>query len=667
MATILRILGWTAEGLRCPDHEVNCCNADGDPFAVSLIQMPNGTGKTTTLSLLRAALSGAGAEGSWDSARVREYQKKGSTSQTGTFVLRLALNGKRLTVTMDFDFHAGRIEYRTTFGSGQESGFRPPLELRRFMSEDFVNFFVFDGELAENLLSKRHTDAENAVESLFQVHLLKRMAGKVAEYWDDKTRDVTAKDDRGYSRRKNLLDKWRNRLEALEGKKAALEASIKTTSGQLKRQKERYDQEIAKEEKRGQEIKAAEKAVEDLEDKVREDARKVLDEMRGPHALSAVFANEMYELKTGLDRVKLPESAAREFFEELAEEAECVCGREIDEHVSAVIRTKAKQYLGTEEVGLLSSMKTAIADVVGDSRERPATDLTRDIGGLSTLVDQLSNAKNELELLHQAAERSDPDVMKAKEEIESLRSTLADYQSDLEMFNGRDEKLQADRIKSTDPERVFSIQSVRDAVELLEEEFAQVTKTLDLREKRDTLRSILETAHRKSRTALAAEIRVEANEKISQLMPYNNIRIDEIDRCLNLRGQAGGSVGETLSVGYAFLSTLFNRAEQHQLPFVVDSPANPIDLDIRSKIGELVPKLTGQFIAFTISSEREKFLSSLKKASSHPILYMTLFRKGATPHEARAKGYASCVTTADGYMVVDEQFFNDFQLDAEEA
>lgn len=667
MATILRILGWTAEGLRCPDHEVNCCNANGDPFAVSLIQMPNGTGKTTTLSLLRAALSGAGAEGSWDSALVREYRKKGSTSQTGTFVLRLALNGKRLTITMDFDFHAGRIEYRTTFGSGQESGFRPPLELRRFMSEDFVNFFVFDGELAENLLSKRHTDAEKAVESLFQVHLLNRMAGKVAEYWDDKTRDVTAKDDRGYSRRKNLLDKWRSRLEALEGQKAALEASIKTTSGQLKRQKERYDQEIAKEEKRGQEIKAAEKAVEELEDKVREDARKVLDEMRGPHSLSTVFANEMYELKTGLDRVKLPESAAREFFEELAEEAECVCGREIDEHVSAVIRTKAKQYLGTEEVGLLSSMKTAIADVVGDSRERPATDLTRDIGGLSTLVDQLSNAKNELELLHQAAERSDPDVMKAKEEIESLRGTLADYQSDLEKFNGRDEKLQADRIKSTDPERVFSIQSVRDAVELLEEEFAQVTKTLDLREKRDTLRSILETAHRKSRMALAAEIRDEANEKISQLMPYNNIRIDEIDRCLNLRGQAGGSVGETLSVGYAFLSTLFNRAEQHQLPFVVDSPANPIDLDIRSKIGELVPKLTGQFIAFTISSEREKFLSSLKKASPHPILYMTLFRKGATPHEARAKGYASCVTTADGYMVMDEQFFNDFQLDAEEA
>ena len=140
MATVLRILGWTSEGLRCPDHEVNCCDSDGHPFAVSLIQMPNGTGKTTTLSLLRASLSGGGEDRSWDPARVREYRKKGSASATGMFTLRLTLNGRRLTVAMEFDFEAGRIGFRTTYGSGQESGFRPPLELRRFMSEGLREF-----------------------------------------------------------------------------------------------------------------------------------------------------------------------------------------------------------------------------------------------------------------------------------------------------------------------------------------------------------------------------------------------------------------------------------------------------------------------------------------------------------------------------------------------
>lgn len=667
MATILRILGWTAENLRCPDHAINCCDADGKPMPVSLIQMPNGTGKTTTLSLLRAALSGGGADGSWDAAFVRQYRKRSSLSKTGSFVLRLALNDKRLTISMDFDFDAGRLEYRTTYGSGQELGFRPPHELRRFMSHEFVNFFVFDGELADNLLNPKHTDAEVAVESLFQVHVLKRMAEKVSEYWDDQTRDVTAKDDRGFTRRKNLLDRWRARLQVLEQQKAELDNSVRSCEAKLLRQRNRYDQEIAKEEKRGREISSAEEILGGLEDRVRADSRKVLDAMRDPQAISAVFANEMFELKAGLDRVKLPESAAREFFEELAEESECVCGREIDEMVRVVIRTRAQHYLGSDDVALLNAMKSAIADAVGDSRDRPAAKLSKSISNLSSIVDEVTTAKNELDLLRQAAERSDPDVMKAKQEIQLLERELDDYKQQLEKYEGRDDQLHPDRIRNTDPERVFSIQSVRKAVGLLDDDFAEVTQTLALRAKRDALKAILESAYQKSRTALSAEIRDDANEKVAQLMPYNNIRVDKIDRCLILRDQAGGSVGETLSVGYAFLSTLFNRAEQHQLPFIVDSPANPIDFEIRSKIGELVPNLTGQFIAFMISSEREKFLSGIKKTNPEDIRYVTLFRKGATLHEAKAKVMKSCVETQDGCLLTDEQFFNDFQLDVEEA
>ena len=94
-------------------------------------------------------------------------------------------------------------------------------------------------------------------------------------------------------------------------------------------------------------------------------------------------------------------------------------------------------------------------------------------------------------------------------------------------------------------------------------------------------------------------------------MPYNNVQVGTIEKCIKLKGKTGGSVGEILSVGYAFLSTLFNNAENHRLAFVVDSSANPIDLEVRSKIGELLPKLTGQFIAFVISSEPKGFVDYL--------------------------------------------------------
>ena len=59
MPATMRILGWKAEGLRCPDHDIDFSADTNEINPVTLIQMPNGTGKTTTLNLLRAALSGS--------------------------------------------------------------------------------------------------------------------------------------------------------------------------------------------------------------------------------------------------------------------------------------------------------------------------------------------------------------------------------------------------------------------------------------------------------------------------------------------------------------------------------------------------------------------------------------------------------------------------------
>ena len=45
-----------------PDFKIDLMNGK-EPAKVSLIQMPNGTGKTTTLDMLKAALDGSA--GSW--------------------------------------------------------------------------------------------------------------------------------------------------------------------------------------------------------------------------------------------------------------------------------------------------------------------------------------------------------------------------------------------------------------------------------------------------------------------------------------------------------------------------------------------------------------------------------------------------------------------------
>ena len=394
--------------------------------------------------------------------------------------------------------------------------------------------------------------------------------------------------------------------------------------------------------------------------------RSVLDAMREPQALSSAFADDMLALKSGLDRVKLPESAAREWFEELSDEAECVCGRPIDEAIRTIIRDRAERYLGSDDVILLNRIKSDISEAVGTSTRQPAQALEDRIRELAEQSRKHQQADNDLTLLRREAEASDPAIATARNEKDRLEADRARMKSELEKFEDGQESIPLERLRSIDPDTVFSIEMAKKAKESLEDEVARRTKTLELKDKRDALVRILGQARDKAKLAIANAIRDETNNRIAGLMPNNSVRVDKIENALLLRDQAGGSAGENLSVGYAFLATLFNRGDHHQLPFVVDSPVVPIDGDIRPTIGSLVPRLTEQVVAFMISTERDSFLPSLERASNDDIQYITLFRRGVSHLEDRASAMSSGVEkTRDGCRVIGEAFFNDFQVESE--
>lgn len=201
----LRIVEWESRGLRNPDHKVVFGSGQNEINDISLIQMPNGTGKTTTLLLLRAALSGCAEE--WDRSTVRGFQKKGSSESEGFFRLTLLEGVERYTFQLRFDFDQGRVIYHTTKpGGGMDEGFLPPRKLVKFLQPGFVNFFVFDGELASQLLSKKHTDAQNAIENLFQLILFPAMESRVHLFWENASSNATSKHSRGLARKQNLCD-----------------------------------------------------------------------------------------------------------------------------------------------------------------------------------------------------------------------------------------------------------------------------------------------------------------------------------------------------------------------------------------------------------------------------------------------------------------------------
>lgn len=658
MNTSIKILGWEAEGLRCPDQKLNFEMHPDEPWPVTLIQMPNGTGKTTALNLLRGTLSGAFEDRTiWPKDKIRQLQKKDFDDDTGYFRVDLSVSGKRLTIVVDFDFGEGTVEYKTSFGSGQKVGFEPPTIVRRFFRSGFVNFFAFDGELAEQLLSYDHTNAETAIEDLFQLGVFNRIVNAIHDYWESQTASRTATEQRGYSRRQKRVQWLRKRLDELKHEQEEKLRDRDEIVVELAKVKEQFSTRISANQEKAAYLQEKERDFQESKSAVLTLTRDLLRMMRLPVALSATFATEVLTFKNSLDRAKLPESAAKEFFEDLVNEALCVCGREMDAKARESVKERAAQYLGSEEVSLLNALKSDVDQYLGGNSEELRDEIGRLTKEIAEETRRRQHCRNELEVAKHSVSADDPELGSAQERINSLEIQVKGVEEEIEKYENPDERYK--------DENTLGIVVLQRRLDDAERKLAEITHTIELKEKRDLLEKILRTAHNNARERLIADVVKESNSRIKELIPHNNIRIRDIEHCLKLEGQEGGSVGETLCVAYAFLSTLFTKTK-HELPFVVDSPAGSIDLRVREQVAELVPKLSHQFIAFIISAEREGFLDSLEDSVGSKIQYVTLFRSSIDNAGISVDGSDQLVESDDGKVVIGRHYFRGFHIDREE-
>ena len=111
-----------------------------------------------------------------------------------------------------------------------------------------------------------------------------------------------------------------------------------------------------------------------------------------------------------------------------------------------------------------------------------------------------------------------------------------------------------------------------------------------------------------------------------------------------------------------FLTTLLDRGK-HQFPLLVDSPANGLDGASRREIGKLIPQLCHQFVAFTISTEREGFTNTLNE-NSDSTKFITVFRKTkGTNHLLQSLPSQGVETTENCVIVEGKDYFDLFDIE----
>lgn len=469
--------------------------------------------------------------------------------------------------------------------------------------------------------------------------------------------NTKASDPRTQTRRENKVSAIKARLKQMKEEKTSKEVKLKKLKKELEDITNKYEDKIREKDQYDDEFEEKKALYDAAIVEVSSLTGKIVKNIRTPYNLSASFGIEVLELKNNLDKVKLPESTAKEFFYELSKEKYCVCGRELDEQHRKSLEERASHYMGSDEMNFLNIMKSEITNQIIDEPKTYEENFKNNLKSYRKAIQDRQKAKTDLEALEEAIIGGDSTILDAKQKKDELESNISVLEEDIKKYKSKDD--------SQDDDRTFSIEVLEKRLVEAEKKLAEITKTVSLKKKTDILNQIITDAHQKAMKNIIETIRNDANNRIHELLPNNNIKIANIDKALKLEGQEAGSVGETLSVAYAFMATLFSNTER-ELPFIVDSPANSIDNRVREEVAKLIPNLTNQFIAFTISSERGHFVKPLEQASNGQVNYITIFRQGDKELEELASQNYQTALTEDGVIVHGKEFFGNFHKNSEE-
>lgn len=410
-------------------------------------------------------------------------------------------------------------------------------------------------------------------------------------------------------------------LKSLRQHKKELDAIITENVEGEKKARERKTQYGQEDETLKDKITSAEEKIVELENSLKLNAEILLTESRDPINLGDVIEKRLKNLGNLMSEMRLPRTTSKEFFDLLVEQAECICGRPMNQESIISIQEKVEDYLTEDQIGVINALKQTLRSMPEEGNSIK-THISKAIG----IKRKLQEEKTALDILE--AQRDEYISKEVLEEIENkihdCKTKKKDAEDQLEILILEDKsELKALSVGWKDNFHLCNLH-----INELKKQLEEATGTVIFSSKGKEFQKLIDEIIRKSLNGLKEEIKNKTNEKIDIILNKQNISIEDISSSLIIASRADVSEGQKLSIAYSFLSSLFEQG-YHDLPFIVDSPAVSIDLTVRKEVSELIPPLFDQFIVFVISSERFNFgeafyhrddsqLLTIHKGTSYP-------------------------------------------------
>ncbi|MDC0453362.1 hypothetical protein OAL95_01240 [Alphaproteobacteria bacterium] len=652
----LRILGFESKNLRCLDCKIDLTDDNKIPYKVSLIQIPNGHGKSSLSELIRLAIDGSAYRN--PKFDLLDFQSDDRTQQSGEFVLNLSLDDKPISIKMSFDFLTGEVTYFTN--TSDLGGFKKNLilekdykSLKMYSNPSWTKLFIFDGELCHKLLEKGNSSAKKSIETLCQVYLF----DKAIDYLERKrerhisqistSKKSQVKTDKGMKLILRSLKKIKDQIELVINKKKELEDKLTSLNENIKNSESKF-LENEKDEEFNKETSRLQENIDNSYTNLNKIVLETKDEILKPHNLFDDFKNDIQSFKKCLIDHGIPENTTSEWFKDQANKKICICGREMSQECKEHILSTYKNYMSGDTSGTINQMRVELEKIENTNEFN-----------INELIDKLDrgfNKSNEAEqnLSYHTSGKIEGNSSNQKE-LSKFKELIAEQkicEESLKQINREPN----DKDKDENSVCLSYLLSRKDE---LDKQIMSAKGTIDLYQQLKIIEDILKKSKQASSNKLTKNIMEICNERLNNILKDQPIQIESINENIKILRKKQVSVGQTLSTAYIFLTSLLDRGS-NSFPLVMDSPAGPIDNDVRSEIANIIPDLTDQFISFVISPERESFTDVLDQKMKGNIQYITGFNfKNKQIPENDKNNFE--IQGANGAFNYDKNYFYNFQ------
>ena len=604
------------------DLKVPLIKRGNKPFHISLIQMPNGTGKTTTIDLIRSLISGR----QLNYEDVMSYRPRNFSADEGMFELSLFIDSTPYTIRLELDYIEGTANYKTSRpskdGGGLDEGFLPPEKFKNLMTEQFTKLFIFDGELSTKLLDKDEIEAESSLALLYFLDRIVSINNRIEEIIEEerkKAQESTAHKDSGLKLLRTNLKKYETTLKKLQNGLITLNKNRVKLENKLPKLISKRNEILGDMEEI---LKRDLKLQEDLSNKNREIKEKALELfqlLRIPSRYSIRIHKDLKALAKQMTVLKMPKTTSSEFFHELIDSGMCICGTEINEAIKTTILNKAKEYLTEDSISIINAIKHSIRDM-GEYEDLVSK--REELTNLTIQHTRLVQEKDELK--EKLSESSKEKITKIDKDKEEMENRLRDFNDCIEIIQ------ESDTIKQEGLRLTWKdcIPLCQQKVDEFQKKIREAAQTVRFEKKANFLKEIINQIKTKSLVNIKEHVIEKSNQRIEKIMKNKDAIIDQIEGCIKIHNKDGISQGQSLAVAYSFLATLFEESP-YSVPFVIDSPAGSLDIQVRREVSKLIPSLFNQLVIFIISSEREGFIDGIE--ANDNVQYYTIYKNPETP------------------------------------